>query len=116
MVPPQLREAPAKLNKPRNEGAHVVVSMTETRPIDPADFVVMAIGIVVAALAVADLVAGKHQRDAAGKKQACEKVAALPASGLDDDRIVSWPFDAKIHALIGIGSVAVMLSICFVVF
>ena len=52
-----------------DELGHVVAGLAERRPVDPADLVVLAIGVVVAALAVADLVAGEQERDALRQQQ-----------------------------------------------
>ena len=51
-------------------------SRAEIVPADPADLVVLAIGVVVAVLGVADLVAGQNQRHALRQQQAGELVLA----------------------------------------
>src|SRR5712671_763318 len=64
-----LRKSPAQLAHAADEIDEVVAFATETFPVDPADFVVLAIGIVVAGLRVADFVACKNQRQALRQQQ-----------------------------------------------
>jgi hypothetical protein len=52
-------------------------SAGRVRPVDPAELVVLAVGVVVALLGVAELVAGEQQRDAFGEQQRGQQVAAL---------------------------------------
>ena len=47
------------------------------RPVDPADFVVLAVGVVVAALRAAELVAAEQQRHALRQQQRGQEVASL---------------------------------------
>ena len=65
----KLREASAQLRKLANERAHVLAVAVESRPVHPADLVILAIGVVVAGLAVTDLVAGEQQRHALGQQE-----------------------------------------------
>ena len=46
-------------------------------PIEPADLVVLAIGVVVAVLGPAEFVAARQHRHALGKKEGGEEIAAL---------------------------------------
>ena len=84
-------------------------------PVDPADLVVLAISVVVAALAVADLVAGKKNRNALREQQARELIRAKLPAERQDFRIVSRPFVSAIVAEIVVGAVAVVLAVGFVV-
>ena len=59
-----LRKSSAQLGHVADEIGEIKVFAAETVPADPADFVVLAVGIVVAALRIADLVAGQNQRQA----------------------------------------------------
>src|ERR1700742_410453 len=98
-----------------DEIGEIVALAIEAFPIDPADFVVLAIGIVVAVLGVADLVAGKDQRHALCQQQARQLVFAKLMPQRDNRRIVGGAFMAAIVAEIVAGAVAIVLAIGFVV-
>ena len=85
-------------------------SVAEPRPVHPADLVVLAIGVVVAALAVADLVAGEDQRHALRQQQRGQLIAAQQPPPLEDRGIVGRPFDAAIEAVVVVGAVAVVFA------
>ena len=53
-VEEQAVKTPAQLRELCHEGGHVLVIVTQRGPIHPSDRIVLAIGIVIAALAVAD--------------------------------------------------------------
>ena len=55
-------------------------------PVDPRGLVVLAVGVVVAALGAAALVAGGDHRDAVGQAQRRHQVRGLPAAQRDDLR------------------------------
>src|SRR5690606_6520419 len=84
-------------------------------PVGPAGFIVLAIGVVVAALAVVDLVAGEDQRHALGQQQAGHQVLLQPQATLQDDGIVARSFHAAVLAVIFIAAVAIALAILLVV-
>ena len=69
-------------------------------PVQPGDFVVLAVGVVVAVLRVAELVAGEQHRHAWREQQRRQEVALLPLAQLDDRRIVGRPFDAAVPAVV----------------
>ena len=50
-----------------DEVGKILAFLSEVLPADPADFAVLAIGVVVAVLRIADLVAGEQQRQALGQ-------------------------------------------------
>ena len=81
-----LREAPPQLGEVADEIGEVVASLPRLLPADPADLVVLAIGVVVAGLRVADLVAGEDQRHALRQQQAGERVLAQLPAQRDDRR------------------------------
>jgi hypothetical protein len=57
-------------------------------PVQPADRVVLAVGVVVAGLGAAELVAAEEHRDALRQQQRREEVAALAGAQLQDARVV----------------------------
>ena len=65
-------------------------------PVDPAGVVVLRIGVVVALLAVAQLVAGKDHRRALAEQQRRQHVAAALRAGVKDHRLVAGALDAEI--------------------
>src|SRR5581483_3573994 len=71
-----LRKAPAYRGHAADEIDEVVLLAADTAPIDPADLIVLAVGVVVAGLRVADFIARKQQRHALRQKQAGELVLA----------------------------------------
>ena len=79
-------------------------SLAEICPVDPADLIVLAIGVVVADLRVADLVAGEQQRHALRQQQAGELVLAQLPAQRHDLRIVGRAFIAAIVAVIVVWS------------
>ena len=84
-------------------------------PVEPARFIVLGIGIVVAALASPSFVAHEDHRHANGKDGDGEKILHLPIAQLLYGRIVGWTFDAAIPAAIVIRAVSVVLAIGFIV-
>ena len=72
----QLRKPPAQFGEPADEVDQIVARLAEAFPADPADLVVLAIGVVVAVLRIADLVAGEQDRHALRQHQAGELVLA----------------------------------------
>ena len=65
MIPRQSPLAP-ELNEVTDKIGKILALDAQAGPIDPADLIVLAIGIVVALLAVADFVAGEQHRYALG--------------------------------------------------
>ena len=99
-----------------DEIGEVVALAVEALPADPADLVVLAIGIVVAGLAVADFIAGQNQRQALRQQQTCELVLPKPASKCCYRRVIGRAFMAAIVAVVVAGAVAIFLAIgllCF---
>ena len=93
-----------------------IVFAAEPRPIDPADLVVLAIGVVVAALAVADLVAGQDQRHALREQQGGSRLRRCCWRSRGDLRLVGRPLGAAIGAVVVVRSVrcsSPLASLCF---
>src|SRR5258708_12521683 len=79
----ELRKSPAQGGHVADEIDEVVAFAVEAIPIDPADFVILAISIVVAGLRVGDLIAGEDQRQALRQQQTCKLISAkLPRSAI----------------------------------
>jgi len=83
-------------------------------PVDPADRVVLAVGVVVAALGAAELVAAEQQRGAFGEQEGGEEVAALAGAQLEDGRGVGRAFGAAVPAAVVVVAVASspLVSLC----
>ncbi len=111
----QLRETLAQRGEPTDEVGHVVVRLAESGPVDPADLVILTVGVVVAGLAVADLVAGKQERDALRQHQAGQLVLSQLPPQRDDRGVVGRAFVAAVGAQIVVGAIAIVLAIGFVV-
>ena len=110
-----LRKALAQLGHVADEIGEVVAFAVEAFPADPADFVVLAIGVVVAVLGVADFIAGQNQRQALRQQQARELVFPKLAAQRDDRRVVGRAFMAAIVAVVVVGAVAIVFAVGLVV-
>jgi len=84
-------------------------------PGHPADFVVLAVGIVVATLGAAGFVARQEHRHALRQEQGGEQIALLPGPQRQHLGIVGRPFDPAVPAAVVIGAVAVILEVRLVV-
>jgi hypothetical protein len=84
-------------------------------PVEPGDVVVLAIGVVVAALGPAEFVAAEQHGRAARQQQDGQHVAHLHQPHGADLRIVGRPLDAVIGRKIVAMAVAVVLAVRLVV-
>src|SRR5260370_5308664 len=112
----ELRKAPAYLGHVTDEIGEVVAFAMKTFPADPARFVILAIGIVVTGLRVADLIASQDQRQALRQQQTGELVSAQLTTKRCYLGIVGRAFMAAIGAVVLVGAVAIALAIGLVVF
>ena len=87
-----------------------VVTIGHT-PVQPGDGVVLAIRVVVAALAVAEFVAGAKHRSALRQQHGGEQRAAHATAGVDHQRMVAVAFDAEICADLVRMAVAIAFAI-----
>src|SRR5262245_66023985 len=110
----ELRKALTQLRELADEIGHVVLA-AERGPVDPAGLIILAIGVVVAALAVGAFVAGEQKRHALRQQQAGELIAAQPAPQREDVGIVRRSLGAAVGAQVVVGAVACGLGIGFVV-
>src|SRR3954451_8858527 len=107
----QLGKTSAQLRERRHEGGHVLVIAAKRRPIHPSDRIVLTISIVIAALAVTHLIAGKQQWHALRQHQACEQIATQLSSQPKNLRLVSCSLDTTIGAMIVVRAIAVVFAI-----
>ncbi len=84
-------------------------------PVHPRDLVVLDVGVVVAALGAAPLVAGGQHRDAVGQAQGRDQVGGLPAAQREDRRVVGLALLATVPGPVVVGAVTVALAVGLVV-
>src|SRR5208283_323511 len=84
-------------------------------PIKPTRFVVVAVGVVVAALATPDFVAHNKHGHAGGQHQGRKKVLHLPVTKLLDFWVIRGAFKPAVPASVLLASVAVVLAVLFIV-
>ena len=98
-----------------DEIGEVLAFLAEVFPTNPADLVVLAIGVVVAALRIADFIAGQHQRRALREHQARQLVLAELAAQRNDRGVVGRAFMPAIVAVVVAGAVAIVFAVGLVV-
>ena len=111
---PELRKALAQPRQAADKLRHVVVRAAP-RPVHPADLVVLTIRVVVAALRVADLVAGQDQRHALRQHERRQLIAAQEKSMLQNRGVVGRSLDAAVEAVVVVGAVAIVFLVRLVV-
>src|SRR5262249_14301903 len=84
-------------------------------PVEPRELVVLAVGVVVATLAVTALIAREQHRHALRQEQGGEEIAHLAAAQRKDRGIVRRPFGATVPAAVVILAVAVVVEVRLVV-
>ena len=85
------------------------------RPVEPSDGVVLAVGVVIATLRLAEFGAGPEHRRAARQRQRGEEVALVPRAGGQDGGIPRRPLGAVVPGQVLVAAVAVALAVGFVV-
>src|SRR5262249_31072271 len=85
------------------------------RPIDPTDLVVLAPGIIVAALRSQEFVAGQEHRHALRKQQSGYQIFRLAQAQSIDRRIARRSFDTAVPTVVEFGTVDLTLSVHAVV-
>ncbi len=88
----------------------VCVSLDE-RPVEPGRLVVVAVGVVVATLGPAHLVAHEQHGHAHGEERDGQEVADLARAQPLDLRVVARAIDAAVPAAVVIGTVAAALAV-----
>ena len=118
--PPPLEPAPAaedrvmaaQLGDPPAPGLEVVVDVV---PVEPRQLGVLAVGVVVAGLGAADLVAAEDHRHALREQQGGEDVAALLGAQGEHLLVVGLALDAAVPRAVVRLAVAVVLAVGLVV-
>src|ERR1019366_1619151 len=80
-------------------------------PVQPAHFVVLAVGVVVALLGACDFVARENHGNAVRKQQNGGKVFSLTRAQLVPGGIVARAFPATIPTVVGVGAISVVLAV-----
>ena len=89
--------------------------LCEKRPVEPAGFVILAIGIVVPTLCSPHFVTHEKHGHTNRKHRYGQKVLYLPVSEFLHAGIIGWTFNTAVPASIVVRPVAVVFAICFVV-
>src|SRR5690606_11777074 len=105
----------AQRDQAPGEGKQRLALVVDVLPVQPADLAVLAVGVVVAALAAAELVAGHQHRDTLRQQRGGDEVAHLLAAQLADFRVVGRAFGAAVPAVVVVAAVAVVLPVRLVV-
>src|SRR5438876_4890257 len=107
MIFAELNKLPCELEK--------LILLFITRPIEPADLVVLAISVVIPVLRPSPLIAAGQHRHALRKKKRRQEISALPFAQGIDLRVIRRPFCAAIPGLIIIVAVVVAVAVRLVV-
>src|SRR5215470_14070373 len=103
MRPPKPDEM---LEKPEQVGMRI-----EEAPIDPTNFIVLTVGVVVATLRAPELIPGQNHGGAGGEQENGRKVPHLPLTQPDDLRSLGWALPAAVPAQVIITTVGVPLAV-----
>src|SRR5690348_13507178 len=76
-------------------------------PVEPADLVILAIGVVVSLLSPLPFIARSEHWNALGKKKRCEKISALAATQFVNFWIIRRPFGPVVPRVIVVVAVAI---------
>jgi hypothetical protein len=104
------------------EGNHVTREAVQARvlveqsPIEPIEFVVVTVRVVVAELRAAHLIAHQQHGHTLAGQQDGDGVFHLPLTQLVDRRIVGVPFPPVVPAVVVVGAIVVVLAVGLVVF
>src|SRR5580704_129600 len=110
-----LRKAAAYFAHMSDKIDEVATFVARAFPANPAGLVILAIGVVIAVLGIADLVAGQDQGNALGEQKAGELIFPQLVAQRVDGGIVGRAFVAAIVAVIVVGAVAVVLAVRLIV-
>src|SRR6266404_519611 len=105
---------PAHPREQLHEPQQIVIDAAQM-PVEPGDLVVLAVGVVVAALRAREFVAGLQHGYTLGKEQRRQYIAHLALAQLEYGGIVGRALHSAIPAQIAVVTVAVALEIGFVV-
>src|SRR6266513_6132279 len=107
MIFAELNKLPGELQK--------LILLFITRPIEPADLVVLAINVVIAVLRPAPLIAAGQHRHALRKKKCRQEISALTIAQGIDLCVIGRSFDAAIPREIIIVAVLVAVAVRLIV-
>ena len=97
-----------------HKGKHAGI-FPKAPPVDPANGIVLAVGIVIALLGIADLVAAVNHGNPLGKQQHCKGSPHLALPHLTDPLLPAWPIYAAVPGIIIAAAVVIALSVCLIV-
>ena len=104
----------AKLNQRTNETNQVRVLFLQ-RPVQPRNFVVLAVGVVVAFLRAAKFIAGDQHWNALTEHQCRHHVFDLSKPERVNDRLIGWAFNAKVFTVVVVVAVTVFFTVSQIV-
>src|SRR5581483_1088769 len=84
-------------------------------PVDPADFVILTIRVVIPLLTMTDRISRQHHGHALRQEKRCQKISFLPRTQRIYLRIIGWPLNPAIPAAIVVGSVSIVFSVGLIV-
>ena len=87
------------MNQVTNHPGEIRV-VVEQRPVEPASFVVLRVGIVVTELRMAEFISSEQQWYTLGDQQGGEHIQPLLAAQGGDMRVVGRAFDAIVTAVV----------------
>src|ERR1019366_7797886 len=110
----QNRMRSTKGNHAAGEAVHFLV-LLQLAPVTPTGLVVLAVGVVVAALRAAKFITAEQHRNPARDQQGQKEVLDLAFPQGLDPSIRRLAFSAIVLAEVGVGTVVVVFSVCFIV-
>src|SRR5262245_13991415 len=102
------------LRCPADEIQELLAAVIEV-PVEPGEFIVLAIGVVVTFLRMAQLVAGEKHRNTLREKQRREEIPLLPLAQGEDICVVGRSLGTAVPGVVVVGPVFVVLPIGFIV-
>jgi hypothetical protein len=110
--PAEDRVGAPERHQPPGEGQQVLVG---PGPVEPGDLVVLAVGVVVAALGAAQLVAAEQHRHPEGQQQGGQQAPGLPGPELHHLGVAGGAFHPAVPGPVVVGAVPVGLAVGLVV-
>src|SRR5262245_28551489 len=92
-----------------------IAMLREERPVEPAAFVILTIGIIVPALCASRFVTHEQHGHTHREHRDGQKILHLPVSELLHRGIIGGTFNAAVPAAVVVGAVTVVFAVCFVV-
>ena len=111
----QVMETTAQCGEISGESLLLTLVNADGIPVHPADVIVLAIGIVIAAQRATELVTSQQHRRALGEQQRAKKILLLAQAQHIDSGVARRAFDAEIVAIILAMAVLIFLAIDLVV-